>query len=89
MAAKTPATVTIVGVFPGAKVIKASFTDLDDGDTWTPTSITGVVGQIAQDTDDPTTQASVGCAVAYSSGVFTFYPAEDNKTVDLYILARS
>ena len=70
----------------GSKVVlKTAFSDLDDGDGYT----SGISGQIwgytFQRTDNPSTQASVGCAVSESSGVFTFYPAEDNTAGDLYI----
>lgn len=87
MAAKTPSTVIRMN-FGDVNVVKASFTDLDDGDTWT-SGITGYIGHFVQDTDNPTTQASVGVAAAHSSGVFTFYPAEDDKTADLYVLVRA
>lgn len=60
----------------------------DDGDTWASGLGSNVVTYVAQDTDNPTTQASVGVAVTNSSGTFTFYPAEDNKPFDLIIWAR-
>lgn len=88
MAAKTPSSVKTLGKMQGLRLVLASFTDLDDGDTWA-SGLKGVVGQWANDSDDPTTQASVGVAVAHSAGTFTFYPAEDNKTADLFILVRS
>lgn len=89
MAAKTPSTVREIGHANGARMLKASFTDIDDADTWTPTSITGVIGYWANGTNDPTTQASNGIDVSFASGIFTFYPGEDNRVVDLYMLLRS
>lgn len=88
MAAKTPSSVKNLGPVGDCRLILASFTDIDDGDTWA-SALNGIVAVIAQDTDNPTTQASVGCAVAFSGSTITFYPAEDNKTVDLFIWVRS
>lgn len=92
MAAKTPASSVTIGHMAGARIVKYTFTDIDDTDTWASgLQQSGVIGYIPVDTDDPTTQASVGCAAAYASttGIFTFYPAEDNKSVDLYVMLRS
>lgn len=83
MAAKTPSTVVQHNAGSQTKIV-ATFTDLDDGDTWA-SGIVGVQDWICQDTDNPTTQASVGIAVSYSGTTFTFYPAEDNKTAKLII----
>ena len=86
MAAKTPSTVKNESM-GSSKLLIATFTDLDDGDTWT----SGIVGAKAQwfgRTDNPSTQASVGVAVAESAGVFTFYPAEDNAAGDLFIMVN-
>lgn len=88
MAAKTPASVLNLGPMGDCRLICASFTDLDDGDTWA-SGLSGIVKCWAQGTDDPTTQANTGCAVAFSGSDFTFYPAEDNKAVDLFVLVRS
>lgn len=88
MAAKTPSTVRNLGPMGDCRLVQAIFTDIDDTDTWA-SGLTGIIGFWAHDNDDPTTQASVGCAVTQSSGTFTFYPAEDNKPVDLYVLVRS
>lgn len=84
MALKTPSS-TKRASFGSKVVLKSAFSDLDDGDAYT----SGISGQIwgytFQRTDNPSTQTSVGVAVAESSGVFTFYPAEDNAAGDLYI----
>ena len=90
MASKTPSTINTVFSANGARLIVATFTDIDDGDTWTSgLGNSGVVAYFTQDNDDPTTQASVGCAAVYSSGTFTFYRAEDNKVVALFVYLRS
>lgn len=86
MAAKTPSSVKTYSM--GDSFIKqATFTDLDDGDTWA-SGLEGVKGYWIVRTDDPTTQASVGIAVGESSGTFTFYPAEDNSAAVLYVMAN-
>ena len=59
----------------------------DDGDTWASGLGSNVVGFWAQDTDNPSTQGSVGTAISNSSGTFTLYPAEDNKSFTVYVLA--
>lgn len=60
----------------------------DDGDTWASGLGTNVVTYAVQDTDNPTTQASVGVAATFSNGTFTFYPAENDKSFDLIVWAR-
>lgn len=69
-------------------VARFSAGSADDGDTWASGLGTNVLTYAIQDTDNPTTQASVGVAATLSSGTFTFYPAEDNKSFDLVIWAR-
>ena len=86
MAAKTPSSVKIASM-GNLRLLVATFADLDDGDTWA----SGLTNQPvwnywAHDTDNPTTQASVGIACSYSAGTFTLYPAEDNKTGKLFVL---
>ena len=61
----------------------------DDGDTWASGISQGYVAHWTADTDDASTQASVGVAAAHSSGTFTFYPAEDNKPFYLFVLQRA
>lgn len=87
MAAVTPATVTILGNSTAGLQVKCSFTDVDDGDTWT-SGISGIVAYHFTRTDNPTTQASNGADVELSSGVFTFRPGEDNAAGDLYVTYR-
>ena len=58
----------------------------DDGDSWASGLGTNVVAHWTQDNDNPTAQTAVGVACANSSGTFTFYPAEDNKSFTLYVL---
>ena len=86
MAAKTPSNV-YTGSLGSFRLIIARFADLDDGDTWASgLGSEPVKTYWAQDRDNPTTQASVGVAATYSAGSFTFYPAEDNKLADLFVL---
>lgn len=56
--------------------IVATFSSIDDGDTWA-SGLTGVEDYYFQQTNDPSTQTSAGNSVAESSGTFTFYPGED------------
>ena len=90
MAAVTPAT-TYQGVMGSFRLIIANFANTtDDGDTWASgLSKTPPVGFWTGHTENPTTQASVGVAVAYSAGTFTFYPAEEDAAFTLFILVRS
>lgn len=86
MAAKTPTNVKRYNM-GSANLLVATFSDLDDGDTWASGLSKEPVREYwFQDTDNPTTQGSVGAAVAYSSGSFTFYPAEDDKTGKLFVM---
>ena len=63
--------------------------ELDSSDTYA-SKITSAIMWWCNPTDDPT-QLLENIDVGYtqSTGGFTFYPAEDNRTGDLYILARS
>lgn len=84
MAAKTPSTLTQESVGSMTAYI-ATFTDLDDTDTWT-SGITGAKFWSFTRTDNPSTQTAVGTAVAITAaGVATFYPAEDNTAGKLII----
>jgi len=74
-------------------LITATFSDIDDGDTW-DSHITEVVGYWLNMTDDPTLQYE-RASVAYSktvngvqNGRFTFHTGEGNRTGELYILAK-
>ena len=90
-AAETPTT-TRTELVGSARLIIYNFSGgtADDGDTFASgLTKTPPVAYWTQDTDNPTTQASVGVAVTYSAGTFTFYPAEDNKSFYLFVLVRS
>ena len=70
-------------------LLVATFTDLDDGDTYASgLGAGGVFAHWFQRTDNPTTTAAVGVSVAESSGTFTFYPAEDDATGNLFIMTN-
>jgi hypothetical protein len=87
-AEKTP-TVTTLGRIPGLGILmKAVFTDLDDTDYW-PSGIKAVpkLFWFAR-TDNPSTQASAGYAVAITTSTFFFYPAEDNTAGNLYFVVN-
>lgn len=58
-------------------------------DTWASGLKTGPVAFWATDTDNPTTQASVGVAVTYSTGTFNMFPAENSKPFYLHVLIRN
>ena len=60
----------------------------DNGDTW-DSNISHIVGYWANATDDPTTTASVGVALAESSDTFTFGLGEANRSVMVYVLSKS
>lgn len=85
MAAKTPNSVWRENA-GSENMIVASFTSttLDDGDTWTQT-VPGYTSHDFQQKNNPSTQAAAGVSVAYSSGVFTFYPGENGATGTLHI----
>ncbi len=89
MAAKTPDSIMRENA-GSVNVIRAVFstTTLADTDTWTQT-VPGYVSHEFAQTNNPTTQASAGVSVAYSSGVFTFYPGEDAATGALRIIVRA
>jgi hypothetical protein len=87
-AARTP-TVTAES-YGSMKLVIATFTVIDDTDTWT-SGIKGAVGYWCNGTDDPTTQASNAIDVSYvsSTGVFTFNCGEDDRAGKLYVLTKS
>ena len=89
VAAITPATIYNGGTVGDMRLTIAVFSagTADDGDTW-DSNISGIVACWTQDTDNPTTQGSVGVAFERSGDAFTFYPAEDNKPFTVFVLSR-
>lgn len=91
MAAKTPDNIYNDVNMGSVNLVRAVFstTNLDDADTWT-SGLTNVVDFWFQGKNNPTTQASTGINIAFvaSTGVFTFYPGEDNTEGTLFILRR-
>ena len=83
-AARTPTSVLREGVGNMTLHI-ATFSDIDTGDTYV-SGLTGVVGQWGVATDDPTGASACGIDIGESSGTFTFYPGEDNRTGKLFVL---
>lgn len=69
-------------------VAKFTTTTINDGDTWTQT-VPGYSYHYFGQTNNPTTQASAGISVAYSSGVFTFYPGENSATGVLCVVLEA
>jgi hypothetical protein len=94
MAAKTPDSV-IIENFGSNTMYKCTFGttsahDIDNGDTYTVTPLTNVVSYWCSPTDAPTqTHEGIDVGYAQTTGVFTFSTGEDNRTGDLFILAKS
>jgi len=90
MAAKTPDSIVIENL--GSNTLykcRFSTNDIDDADTYA-SKITSAIAYWCSPTDLPT-QTKEGIDVAYvqSTGTFTFYTGENNRTGDLFILAKS
>lgn len=90
MAAVVPTSVNNRGAMGDATLIEVVLPNtMDDTNTWDSGLGTRVISAWTSDNNNPTTQASVGIAWAYSAttggGTFTFYPAEDNKGGYLFI----
>lgn len=86
MAAVTPST-TYRESLGSLTLLKFSFANTtDDGDTYA-SGLPNVWGYWANGTDDPT-QTKEGIDVSESSGTFTFSLGEDNRSFDLYVLAK-
>lgn len=90
MAAKTP---TVQREEVGSLVLTiATFSDLDNGDTWA-SGIQGIVGYWGNNTDNPTTTGTgEGIDITLttaSTGTFTFNLGEDNITSVVYVLSKS
>lgn len=89
MAAITPSAISRQSAGSNTEII-ATFTDIDDGDTYT-SNIPSVVGFWANGTDAPGTTGNTGIDVTLTTattGLFTFNTAEDNRTGVLHILAK-
>lgn len=88
MAAKTPSSVYTES-FGTTTMYICPFADIDNGDTYTVTPLTNVIGFWCQATNAPTqTHEGIDVGYAQSTGVFTFSTGEDNRTGTLYILVR-
>jgi hypothetical protein len=87
MAAKTPSTVRRESAGSQTKIV-ATFTDIDDTDTWASGLGTNVQDYYFVRKEDPATQANTGVAVAFSAGTFTFHAEEDNSTGDLVVFGN-
>ena len=92
MAAVVPSSIRNAGAAGDLTLLIVTLPNtMDDTNTWDSGLGTRVVDYWTTDTDDPTTQGSVGIAAEYSAtagspaGRFTFHPAEDNKSGYLFI----
>lgn len=65
--------------------IRASFTSVDDGDTWA-SAIKGIDHAIVVDKTGTTT---AGVAITRSGSTFTFKTATNGKAVDLIVYVKS
>lgn len=88
MAAITPTTTKIESLGSVRLIVAEFAATADDADTWA-SGLKGILAFWTHDLDNPTTQAAVGVAASNSSGTFTFYPGEDNKSFYLFVLLRS
>lgn len=92
MAAKTADSI-IKHNFGSMTLYVATFStnDIDDGDTWA-SGIPYPVAYWGNLTDDPTAQTNGQLNVALSTastGAFTFYTGESNRTGKIYVLTKS
>lgn len=87
MAALTAASGPIRDNMGSLQRVKWTFTGVNDGDTFA-SGMSSVSDFYAQQTDNPTTQASAGLSAAESSGTFTFYPGEDGASVTLVVFHK-
>lgn len=85
MAAKTPSTVTRHSAGDQTKIV-ASFTDIDDGDTWASGLGTNVSDFYMQRTDAATSWTAAG--LTNSSGTFTFWSSEADITCDVIVFGN-
>ena len=68
-------------------MLTASFATCTSGDTW-DSGMSRILSKWTDDNSNPTTKTSVGVASTFSSGTFTFYPAEDGKAFTLYVIIK-
>jgi len=88
MAAKTPSAVVTENL--GSNTLyKVSFTDIDIGDTY-ESKILSATSYWCNGTDTAaTTKEGIDVGYSQTTGVFTFSSGENNRTGDLYILAKA
>ena len=90
MAAKTASTLEKYS-FGSMTLYVATFTDIDDGDSWA-SGIPYPVAYWGNLTDDPTAQTNnalnIGLTTA-STGAFAFYSGEDDRAAKIYVLTES
>lgn len=75
-----------VGSIGAYTLLLWKLTDVDDTETLATglgTRILAVWGSVQT---DASTQGSAGCNIVNSSGTLTFYPGEDNVSMDVFVL---
>ena len=93
MAARTPTTPVSLESVGSNMLLTLDFSDFDDGDTYTDSTLTDVIGYWANASDDvggdPDSSCAINVACNTATGVFTMYTATDARVVKLYILKKS
>ena len=87
MADRTPDPIIIENT-GSSKLHIATFSDIDNGDTWV-SAIENIIGYWAVASDDVTSGQLAGIDLSLSSGTFTFNTGEDNRTALVYVLSKS
>lgn len=73
--------------FGSMKLVIATFSVIDDGQTWT-TNIPNALAYWCNGTNDPT-QTNESIDVSFSAGTFTFNTGENARAGVLYVLTKS
>ena len=92
MAARTPTT-TVQHSIGSNRLIIATFSDIDDNDTW-ETNMPSITAFWTNATDNPTQgkekiDASLSNTTVGKPGIFTFYTGEASRAGMVYVLSRA
>ncbi len=92
MAARTPTT-TVQHSIGSNRLVIATFSDIDDNDTW-ESNMPSITAFWTNATDDPTQtnekiDASVSDATPGKLGIFTFYTGEASRAGMVYVLSKA
>lgn len=87
MAALTP---TVVSVENSGSItwIRAAFTVVNSGDTWT-SGISSIFTYFGSNHTVPSGAGKEGVNITQSAGVFTFYPPEATTSMSISVLVKS